>query len=121
MNEAEDLIQQFRNLNINQKQLIRDIVQELTSANENNNEDSINQQENNNTRRNVRIPRDDFISSDGTPLAIGDKVQILSTRKTGRYGDTATIVKFNKKYVAIELDRNNSITQRDSKYLRYLS
>ena len=121
MNEAEELIQQFRNLNINQQQLIRDIVQELTSANEDTDVNNTNQQDRDHTPRNTRIPRNDFVSSDGTPLAIGDKVQILSTRKTGRHGDTATVVKFNKKYVAVELDRNNSLTQRDSKYLRYIS
>ena len=116
MNEAEELLQQFQNLSITQRQLVKDIVQELSNNNENNDEAYTDIQE----RVQTRIPREDFVSADGTPLAIGDKVQILSTRKTGRYGDTATVIKFNKKYVAVELDRNRSITQRDSKYLRYI-
>ena len=117
MDETEDLVRQFEGLNIEQQQLVRDLIREITSNNNNieTNTDHRNQQE-----RPNRTPNDRFISSDGTALAIGDKVQILTTRKTGRYGDTATIIKFNRKYVAVQLDRNNSITQRDSKYLIYL-
>ena len=121
MSETEDLIEQFQNLNIEQKQLIKDLIQELTITNNNNN--TTNQQNTNSNHRNRRnrIPNSNFISSDRTTLAIGDRVQVLSTRKTGSYGgDIATVVKFNKKYVAIQLVKNDSRTQRDSKYLLFL-
>jgi len=117
MDETEDLVRQFEGLNIEQRQLVRDLIREITA---NNNNTETNTDHRNQDEQRDRFPNNKFISSDGTALSVGDKVQILTTRKTGRYGDTATVIKFNRKYVAVKLDRNNSITQRDCKYLLYL-
>lgn len=111
MSSDDELIELFQRLNIEQRQLIRDVIEEIINT----------ETTEVRTTQRDRITNPQFVSSDGTELAIGDRVQILSTRKTGRYGDFATIVKFNKKYVAIILEKNQSQTQRDSKYLRYIS
>ena len=107
MDDIEELVQKIYSLNIQQQQLVTDLVDEISASNQ----------------LSPQPPRhcnNNFRSSNGTSLTIGDKVKILSSRKTGKYGDTAVIIKFNKTLVAIELEENKSRTQRASKYLELL-
>lgn len=112
MSGIDDFIQKFNNLNISQQRLVSDLVEEITTKNEEQNvvPTSVN-----------RRPNHKFISSNNIPLAIGDRVRVLNSRKTGKHGDTAIVKKFNKLYVAIELDSNGSITQRAAKNLELVS
>jgi len=117
MSNTEEIIRKFRNLNIHQQQLIDDLINEINNTNK---EATVNT----NTRSSAngdREPNYNFISSNGVALAVSDRVRLLNTRKTGRIGDFATVTKFGKKYVAVELERNGSYTQRASKYLVYES
>ena len=112
MSDIDDLIQKIRNLNLQQQQLVTNIVDEIASSNTVPTTHQV--------ARVSRAPNHAFISSNGLALSIGDRVRVLSSRKTGKYGDTATIIKFNKTLVAIELHKNRSQTQRASKYLELL-
>ena len=105
----DDLIERIKALNINQKELVSKLIDEITSDTVKTAPILTNQIVNHN------LP-----TKEGTPLAIGDRVRILNNRKTGKNGDIATIVKFNKIYVAIKLDKNRSHTQRSSKNLELI-
>ena len=112
MSDTESFIEKFQNLNITQKRLVTDLIEEITSNN---------QQENTPIQPNqLRVINPKFVSFNGIQLAIGDKVRILNNRKSGKHGDIGTVNKFNKIYVAIKLSKNRSITQRASKHLEHI-
>ena len=112
MSNIDELVQKIRNLNLQQQQLVTNLVDEIASSDTS---DTLS------TRTQVtqvtRTQNVFFVSSNGAALSIGDKVRVLNTRKTGKHGDIATIVKFNRTLVAIQLRKNKSHTQRASKYL----
>ena len=114
MSDIEELIEKLHSLNIQQRQAVSDLIEAITS-NETHTpscDTSVIA-----SRKSGRATNSNFISSNGFPLASGDRVRILNNRKTGKSGDTAIVQKFNKKYVALVLDKNRSYTQRDSKNL----
>lgn len=129
-NEEEDIIARLQNLTIHQRRIIREIIEELEGNTPPSAERETQDQQgtaapireardstlgpNSGIRRLARQPNFAFISSDGTALALGDRVRILTTRRTGRAGDIAVITQFNRSYVAIKLLRNDSPTQRAS-------
>lgn len=114
MSDVEELIRKIQALNIQQRRTVSDLIETITS---NETHIPVSSPSVLVSRRSDRITNNRFISSKGHPLAIGDKVRILNNRKTGKSGDTATVLKFNKKYVALSLDKNRSYTQRDAKNL----
>ena len=114
MSDVEELIRKVQALNIQQRQTVSDLIEAITS---NKAPIPVSSPSVLASRRSNRITNNQFISSKCHPLAIGDKVRILNNRKTGKSGDTATVLKFNKNYVALSLDKNHSYTQRDSKNL----
>ena len=118
MESTEAFIAKFEALSIKQQQLVTEIVDELTENHSIGSKED-NKEHTNAHRRINRSANHNFISSNGIPLAIGDRVKLLSTRKTGKKGDTAEIIKFNKLYVAVKLEKNRSVTQRASKYLEH--
>ena len=67
-----------------------------------------------------RVPNHNYISGDGVPLSIGDRVEIRTTWTVGRSEDIAEVNKFNKKYMAITILSSGRSTQRDSKYLNFI-
>lgn len=106
MSKIDELVQKIRNLNLQQQQLVANLVDEIAPS------------DIPPTRNQVtRTPNSSFVSSNGAALSIGDKVRILNTRKTGKHGDIATIIKFNRTLVAVQLHKNKSHTRRASKYL----
>ena len=114
MSNINDLVTKLQRLNLEQQHLVENIIDELNSSH------NIDQQDRNNTATATQKHREsnnEFISSNRNTLAIGDTVKILNTRKTAKQGDIAKILKFNKKYVAVQLKRNKSHTQRLAKYL----
>ena len=113
MENEDKLIEKFRNLNIQQQRIILNLVDEFaeTPSNDTNVIER--------TRESKRKPiATQFRSVDGTEINIGDTVKILNDRKTGKTGDTGTVLKFNKKFVAIRLHKNRSFTQRAGKIYR---
>ena len=117
MKNIDEIISKLQQLDIHQQELVEHLIEELGST-----QSRQAQTVPNNTINTPqqRIPNRHFISSNGVYLSIGDKVRILTNTKTGKNGDTATIVKFNKKYIAIRLDRNGSNTQRAASNLEYI-
>ena len=53
-------------------------------------------------------------------MAVGDRVEIQTTRKVGREGDIAEVDQFNRQYVAVTLLESGKSTQRTSKYLKFI-
>ena len=113
-NNVNELINKFNNLDISKQRIILDLVNNLST--EENQPRSKRQ-----TARTDRIENINFRSNTGIPLAISDRVRILNSRKTGKSGDTAIVVKFNKLYVAVKLEKNGSVTQRSSKNLQLIN
>lgn len=108
--DPDELIEQIQNLTIQQQQLVTDLVQELQRSN--------NPNENTATalyKSDTTVSR---VDCDGNRIVVGDKVEILTTRRTGHRGDTATVVKFTREYTTVQLDRNGSETNRMSKHLK---
>ena len=119
MDNINEVIDKLQNLKLDQQQLVVKLINEISATNTDtkasasrNTSDCI---------RNERERNPNFKSTNGVSLAIGDRVRVLSNRKTGKQGDLAKVIKFNRIYVAIELERNQSRTQRASKYLEYIS
>ena len=106
--ETECLLRKIRELSIQDKAIVAGIVKQLSTA-------TIPTPTNNNKEKGGQ-----YVTSDGIRLEIGDRVRILNNRKTGKIGDTARVTKFNKKFVALELERNKSHTQRDPKYIAFV-
>ena len=113
MSEIDELIAKTRKLSIHQRQLVLNLIDELTTKQD---QGRINNRERNTTDRESNR----FTCSKGRSLKIGDRVLILNNRKTGKRGDTARITKFNKTLVALVLDKNGSYTQRDRNNIEYI-
>ena len=103
-NDTENLLRKIRELSIEEKQIVSDIIDQLATPANPSRPSEINQG-----------AKGRAICAKGFVLQIGDRVRILNNRKTGKIGDTARITKFNKKFVALELESNKSYTQRDPK------
>ena len=112
-NSVDELVQKFNNLDLHKQQIVLDLVDNLQIEKQ---DDSSHYK----TTPVNRIENNRFRSQNGVSLSIGDRVRILNSRKTGKSGDTAIVVKFNKVYVAVKLEKNNSVTQRASKNLRFI-
>lgn len=104
MSDIEELVKKIESLNLQQRRTVSDLIESIIA-----NEAP--------PRSPTRITNPLFTSANGFHLAIGDRVVILNNRKTGKAGDTAVVLKFNKKYVALSLEKNQSHTLRDAKYL----
>ena len=117
----DDLIQRIHQLDINQKRIISELVDELVDEDRSaSTARGAAVAPNIGIRTQPRRQNHNFISGNGTPLAIGDRVEILTTRKVGRAGDIAEVQKFNKKYVAVTILASGRSTQRDAKYLDFI-
>ena len=116
MDQTEELIKKLQNLSIEQQQLVNELIDELSNKSKNKSPPKVSS-----INSNLAISKSALrTSSNGVLLKIGDKVRILNNRKTGKVGDLATVLKFNKKYIALQLDRNGSHTQRDPKHLEFV-
>ena len=131
MNNVDDLVEKFNNLSIQQRRAFLNRINEndrevITTAQEiatgtNSTTTRIpernhpNQIQSNSARR-TDIEKT-YISANGIEIEVGDEVVILNSRKTGKEGDQGTVVKINKKYVAVKLRKNKSVTQRAGKNL----
>ena len=123
MSDIEDLVTKISSLNIRQQNIIREIVDEIADQNDTQSNNSTRGSEvapNRGVRTLPRVPNYKFISKGGIPLAVGDRVEIQTTRRTGRKGDIAEVEQFNKLYVAVRLLENGAPTQRAAKYLRFI-
>ena len=118
MNDINDVIAKLRKLNLEQQEQVAHLINDISESNHKKNQSATRKA--NSHERTTRDANPHFISSNGIALARGDKVRVLSNRKTGKYGDIATVLRFNKTYVAIQLERNRSNTQRAPKYLEYI-
>ena len=120
----DKLIEKIQKLDINQKRVICELVDELVDENRRGSTSSTTRgtvvTPNVNVRTQPRRPNHNFISGNGVPLSVGDHVEILTTRKVGRAGDIRQVDKFNKKYVAVTILASGRSTQRDSKYLDFI-
>ena len=119
MDNINEVISKLHNLKLEQQQLVAKLITEISASNQDYKAPS--NRKRNDRNKSKRYENPHFISSNGVALAIGDKVRILSNRKTGKYGDLAEVIHFNKKYVAIQVVRNQSNTQRASKYLEFVN
>ena len=117
MSDIDNLIQKIHTLNIQQRKTVSEVIEAITSCESTTVEPKVIPTI---STKPKRVVNDLFISSNGAALAVGDKVIILNNRKTGKKGDTAVITKFNKKFVALILTRNQSYTQRDAKNLELI-
>lgn len=133
MENEQDLINSIKRLSINQQRIIREVVEELAQQ-----EDATIRVStpppstaasagrgtslgpNTGIRRLPRAPNYQFVDNTGTALALGDRVKILNTRRTGRIGDIAEITSFNKVFVAFRVRRTGTIGQRSSFNLQYI-
>ena len=119
MSSIDDIAQKFQHLNIDQKQIVTKLIEELSAKPYNNSPSTTNLHH---TGINRSIEHDNkFISASGKTLATGDTVQILTNGRTGKTGDSATIQRLNKKYVAVKLHRNSSTTHRAAKNLEVIT
>lgn len=132
----EDLVIRISKLTLNQRRLITEILDEFALEDNIDNSGSSSSSSipepptdglrgtalgpNSGIRSVQRKPNFNFISANNCPLSIGDRVELLTTRVTGRSGDLAIVIKFNKKYVAVELVHNKAVTQRASKFLAFI-
>ena len=123
-NDLQHLISQISKLNINKRNLVTELVNELAESNQG----ATTRREvrgslvapNVGVRTHPRWPNHNFISKYGVPLAVGDRVEIQTTRKVGREGDIAEVDQFNRQYVAVTLLESGKSTQRTSKYLKFI-
>ena len=120
--ELNELINRIAKLDINQQRILRELVDELVedTATPDTEERDSTIAPNTGVRKQKRIPNHNFISKNGIPLAIGDRVEITTTRKVGRAGDIAQIVQFNQKYIALTILASSKATQRAGKYVNFL-
>ena len=121
--EIDQLVQRIQKLDLNQQRIINELIDELIEDTNNVKTDNARGTvvgPNTGIRTQRKLPNHNFISKDGVPLSVGDRVEVLTTRKVGRSGDIAQIDQFNKKYVAITILASGRSTQRDSKYLNFI-
>ena len=117
MNEADkeaiELIRKIQKLSIRDKHTVIGIVEQLERAAGYNKGPNTTIEGPNNTKKETNV-------TEVFRFEIGDKVRILNNRKTGKKGDIAHITKFNKKFIALKLDKNNSYPQRESKNIEFI-
>ena len=122
--ELDELISRIEKLDINQQRILGELVEQLIDKKQQTTASATASQRvagsTGTAGRPQRRPNHNFISRNGVPLAAGDKVEITTTRKVGRYGDLARVDKFNQKYVAITILSSGKGTQRASKYLNFV-
>ena len=122
-NELDGLISKISKLDINQQRLIEELVDEITDGDQQGiveGERRATIAPNAGVRKQPRVPNHNFISKNGRPLSVGDRVKILTTRKASTKGDIAQVVQFGAKYAALRILHNNKPTQLASKYLKFL-
>lgn len=122
----DDLINKIASLSINQREAIINIITELTNTSVPSDKKSSQPKRKaraHTTARQISRGSADtrFLDASNNPLKIGDRVEILTTRLTGRKGDTATVIKFNHQSVTIELSSNGSRTNRAARNLKVIS
>ena len=123
MSDIKELVSKINSLNIRQKRIIEEIVDEIIvqeEAQPTRDARGSTVAPNTGIHTLPRQPSNRFITEQGVPLAIGDRVEILTTRRTGREGDIAEVQQFNRLYVAVRLLRNGANMQRAAKYLRFI-
>ena len=117
MNKADidNFIDQFKTLQINQQQHIAELVQHISRESSHNlhHKQTKTVGTQHNKVKGTTITTENVRES----IKVGDIVRILNSRKTGKRGDTAKVIKINKKYITIQLEKNHSQTYRDPKYL----
>ena len=123
MSDINNLITKISTLSLRQQCIIKDVVDEISQ--EENAEASGNRRgtqlgANQGVRLLPRVPNSKFVSKNHIPLAVGDRVEILTTRRVGRSGDIAEVEVFNKLYMGIRLLENGASGQRAAKYLRFI-
>jgi len=115
------LLSKLSKLNSKQLELIESLVDELvfisseTPPNDQEAEYS-NKSKDTESRKDSR-----FISFNQVPLEVNDRVKLLNTRRVGYTGDIGQVVKLNKKYVSVKLERNGKTALRSSINLYYIS
>ena len=124
MSDIEQLVNKIQNLDIHKRQLVSNIVNELSTTSRSSSSAPPPRSSlvapNIGVRTHPRKPIHNYVSQDGVPLAIGDRVEIQTTRKVGSEGDIAEINQFNRKYIAVTILHSGKSTQRASKYLKYI-
>lgn len=125
-----ELILRIRSLSLQQRKVVSDVITELNNVPNEEPETSRDNEEATARRRTLgpnedarllpRQPKARFVDDAGISLSIGDRVRINNTRKHGKTGDLAEVVKFNRTYVAVEIFTNGVITQRSSNNLTFL-
>ena len=115
MPNLDDIVAKLKTLSLDKQHQVEHLIDQLHSPVDNN----INNTTTETSARN-ETENTNFISSNGIALAIGDRVKILTNRKTGKIGDKAKVIHFNKIFVAVKLDKNSSITRRASKNLKHI-
>ena len=112
MSNIDELIEKTKRLNLHQRQLVANLIDEIT-----------NREESAPSRVKVESKDKDcrFTCSKGHPLKVGDTVCILNNRKTGKRGDLAKITQFNRTLIAQKLEKNGSYTQRDNSNIVHVS
>ena len=120
MSDINNLIAKLSELSVRQQRIIEDIVDEISNQDENQTQRGAQIAPNQGVRLLPRQPNYKFVSKNCIPLAIGDHVEILTTRRVGRNGDLAEVEVFNKLYVGVRIISSGVPTQRASKYLRYI-
>ena len=120
MSDIEDLADRTSTLSLRQQRIISDIVNKISQQEGESTEQGTQLGPNTGVRLLPRTPNPKFVSKNHIPLSIGDQVEVLTTRKMGRNGDTAEVEVFNKLYVGIRLLGNSKATQHASKHLHYI-
>ena len=116
--EIEELIDRINRLTVSQQQHIVNIIDQA--------EQSITQDHHDRntvateTTHHNTTPSRTSSSSVEKPFIVGERVRILNSRQTGKKGDIAEIVKVNKRYLTLRLEKNKSQTCRDPKYVERL-
>lgn len=125
----DELITNLSKLTIHQRRLISEVVvellqqdeqQESTTAQVTNDSRGSTLGPNLGSRRLPRAPNHQFVDTNSVPLSIGDRVEILNSRRTGKTGDIGEVTRFNRTFVAFRVARTGSIGQRASFNLRFL-
>ena len=116
----DDLITRISSLSLRQQRIISDVVDEIAQQEVNPTTRGNEIAPNTGVRLLPRVENPKFVSKNHIPLSVGDRVEILSSRKVGTTGDIAEVEVFNKLYVGVRLLHSGKSTQRASKYLRFI-
>lgn len=130
MEDEQELIQSLRQLSINQQRLIKEVVAQLVAQERTSGTEAVDRQPrtvrgstlgtNHGIRRLPRATNQQFLDVDGKALALGDRVELLNSRRTGKTGDIGEVTKFNHSFVAFRVLRTGTIGQRASFNLRFI-